>query len=86
MTVSVSLGRFNDQSHIAACEMRHIKFELRMAGRSGFGGELRGLCRTLDFRHNLGALEGILGLIVDDDLKKCAFAGKPGPGVKQLEV
>lgn len=86
MAVSVALGCFNDQSHIAACQRGHVKLQLCMAERSSFGGKLRGLCRAPDFRCDLGAFDGFLGLIPHDNLKEGSFASKPSFGVEQFQM
>lgn len=84
--MSISLGRFDDQCHIAACQGRHIKFELHMAERPSFGGKFRGFNRAFNFRYDFGTFDGFLRLIPHDDLKKGALARKPGFGVEQLQV
>jgi hypothetical protein len=86
MTASTSLGCIDDQSHIPACETRHVKFELRLAGRSRLSGKLRRLCSAFDVRCDPGTIDSFLGLIPHDDLKKSPLAGKPGLGVEQFEV
>jgi hypothetical protein len=84
MTVSISLGCFDDQSHIATSESRHIKLELCITERPGFGGKFRRLCGAFHFRCDLGAFDAFLSLIPHDDLKESAFARKPSFGIEQL--